>query len=260
MSYDNIRFESADAIGTLTVDRPKALNALNPDTLREMLRCLRDVRRENDVRALVVTGGGGKAFVAGADIAAMSKMRVVEAKEMARLGQRVTSAIEDLAIPVIAAVNGFALGGGMELVMACDLVVASDKARFGQPEINLGIIPGFGGTQRLARRIGLHRAREMIYGGEMIDADTARQWGLVNRVVKAEELIGEARKLAAALAAKPPIAIAQAKLAIQHGLDVDLENGLRLEAEAFAVTFSTEDRSEGMAAFLGKRPAKFSGR
>ena len=260
MSYDNIRFESADAIGTLTVDRPKALNALNPDTLREMLRCLRDVRRENDVRALVVTGGGGKAFVAGADIAAMSKMRVVEAKEMARLGQRVTSAIEDLAIPVIAAVNGFALGGGMELVMACDLVVASDKARFGQPEINLGIIPGFGGTQRLARRIGLHRAREMIYGGEMIDADTARQWGLVNRVVKAEELIGEARKLAAALAAKPPIAIAQAKLAIQHGLAVDLETGLRLEAEAFAVTFSTEDRSEGMAAFLGKRPAKFSGR
>ena len=161
---------------------------------------------------------------------------------------------------MVAAVNGFALGGGMELAMACDLVVASEKARFGQPEINLGIIPGFGGTQRLARRVGLPRAREMIYGGEMIDAETARQWGLVNRVVTPEALLPEARKLAAALALKAPIAIAQAKLAIGHGLDVDLESGLRLEAEAFAVTFSTEDRTEGMAAFLEKRPAKFGGR
>jgi enoyl-CoA hydratase len=179
---------------------------------------------------------------------------------MARLGQRVTSAIEDLAQPVIAAVNGFALGGGLEMVMACDLVVASEKARFGQPEINLGIIPGFGGTQRLARRIGAPRAREMIYGGDMIDAETALRFGLVNRVVKPEELLPEAKKMAAALAAKPPIALAQAKAAIQRGLDVDLENGLRLEAEAFAVTFSTDDRTEGMAAFLEKRKAAFKGR
>jgi len=256
----NIRFEAADSIGILTIDRPKSLNALNPETLREILRCLRDVRREGTLRALIVTGAGEKAFVAGADIAEMSKMSVIEAKEMARLGQRVTSALEDLPVPVIAAVNGFALGGGMELVMACDLAIASEKARFGQPEINLGIIPGFGGTQRLARRVGAPRAREMIYGGDMIDAETARQWGLVNRVVKPEDLLTEARKLAAALATKPPVAIAQAKLAIQHGLDVDLENGLRLEAEAFAVTFSTDDRSEGMAAFLGKRAAKWSGR
>jgi enoyl-CoA hydratase len=256
----NIRFEAADSIGTLTIDRPKALNALNPDTLREILRCLREVRRAGEVRALIVTGAGEKAFVAGADIAEMSKMTVVQAKEMARLGQRLTSALEDLPIPVIAAVNGFALGGGMELVMACDLAIASEKARFGQPEINLGIIPGFGGTQRLARRVGAPRAREMIYGGDMIDAETARQWGLVNRVVKPEDLLAEARKLAATLATKPPVALAQAKLAIQHGLDVDLENGLRLEAEAFAVTFSTEDRTEGMAAFLTKRPAKFVGR
>jgi len=260
MPFENIRFEAADAIGILTVDRQKALNALNPQTLREMTRCLRDLRREGQVRALIVTGAGEKAFVAGADIAAMSTMSVIEAKEMSRLGQRVTSALEDLPLPVIAAVNGFALGGGMELVMACDLVVASEKARFGQPEINLGIIPGFGGTQRLARRIGAPRAREMIYGGEMIDAETAHRWGLVNRLVKPEELLSEARKLAAALAAKPPIALAQAKLAIRHGLDVDLENGLRLEAEAFAVTFSTDDRTEGMAAFLAKRPAKFGGR
>ena len=260
MSFENIRFETAEAVGTLTIDRQKALNALNPDTLREMLRCLRDARRDESLRAMILTGAGEKAFIAGADIAAMSKMRVIEAKEMARLGQRVTSAIEDLAVPVIAAVNGFALGGGLEMVMACDLVIASEKARFGQPEINLGIIPGFGGTQRLARRIGAPRAREMIYGGDMIDAQTALRFGLINRVVEPEELLPEAKKLAASLASKPPIALAQAKNAIQRGLDVDLENGLRLEAEAFAVTFSTEDRTEGMAAFLEKRKAGFKGR
>jgi enoyl-CoA hydratase len=260
MTYENIRFEAADAVGTLTIDRPKALNALNPETLREILGCLGEVRREGKLRAIVVTGTGDRAFVAGADISAMRTMSVIEAKEMARLGQSVTTALEDLSFPAVAAVNGFALGGGLELAMACDLVIASEKARFGQPEINLGIIPGFGGTQRLARRIGAPRAREMIYGCEMIDAETARQWGLVNRVVKAEALLPEALKLAAALAAKPPIAIAQAKLAIGRGLDVDLENGLRLEAEAFALTFSTEDRSEGMAAFLEKRPARFTGR
>lgn len=260
MSYDNIRFEVEGAVGTLTFDRPKALNALNPDTLREVLRCLRDARRQSALRAIVLTGAGDKAFVAGADIAAMSAMSVVEARDLARLGQRVTTAIEDLPMPVIAAVGGFALGGGLEMVMACDLVVASERARFGQPEINLGIIPGFGGTQRLARRVGAPRAREMIYGGEMIDAETAHRWGLVNRVVKPEDLLAEARRLAAALAAKPAVALVQAKHAIQRGLDVDLENGLRLEAEAFAVTFSTDDRREGMEAFLGKRPAKFTGR
>jgi len=260
MSFENIRFEIADAVGTLTIDRQKALNALNPDTLREMARSLRDARRDAALRAIILTGAGEKAFIAGADIAAMSKMSVIEAKEMARLGQRVTSAIEDLAVPVVAAVNGFALGGGLEMVMACDLVIASEKARFGQPEINLGIIPGFGGTQRLARRIGAPRAREMIYGGEMIDAETALRFGLINRVVKPEELLPEARKLAAALASKPPVALAQAKNVIQRGLDVDLENGLRLEAEAFAVTFSTDDRTEGMAAFLEKRKAAFKGR
>ena len=144
--------------------------------------------------------------------------------------------------------------------MACDLIIASERARFGQPEINLGIIPGFGGTQRLARRVGASRAREMIYGGEMIDAETARQWGLVNRVVKPEELLPEARKLAAQLVSKAPLALAQAKLAIHQGLNIDLESGLRLEAEAFAVTFSTEDRKEGMAAFLAKRPPAFRGK
>ncbi len=260
MSYENVRHETEGAVGVLTIDRPKALNALDIATLRECLRCLRDLRRQGGVRVLIVTGAGDKAFVAGADIAAMSRMSVVEARDFSRLGQRLTSAIEDLPIPVIAAVNGFALGGGMELAMACDLVLASEKARFGQPEINLGILPGFGGSQRLARRAGPHRAREMIYGGDLIDAETARQWGIVNRIVKPEELLPEARKLAEKIAAKAPVALAQAKLAIRHGMDVDLESGLRLEAESFAVAFSSEDAREGMRAFLEKRPAKFGGK
>ncbi len=260
MPYENIRHETEGTVGVLTIDRPKALNALDITTLRECLRCLRDLRRQGAVRALIVTGAGDKAFVAGADIAAMSGMSVVEARDFSRLGQRLTSAIEDLPVPVIAAVNGFALGGGMELAMACDLVLASEEARFGQPEINLGILPGFGGSQRLARRAGPHRAREMIYGGDMIDAETARQWGIVNRIVKPEELLPEARKLAERIAAKAPVALAQAKLAIRHGMDVDLESGLRLEAESFAVAFSSEDAREGMRAFLEKRPAKFGGK
>jgi len=259
MSYTNIRVEPG-AVTVLTVDRPKSLNALDPDTLREMLRSVRDLRRDGTVRVLIVTGAGDKAFVAGADIARMVEMSAVEAKEFARLGQRLTSAIEDLPIPAIAAVNGFALGGGLELALACDWIIASEKARFGQPEVNLGIIPGFGGTQRLARRIGETRAREMIFGGDMIDASTALGFGLVNRVVKPEELLSEARAAAGKLAAKAPIALQQAKLAIRHGADVDLESGLRLEAEAFAVAFSSEDRSEGMKAFLEKRSPTFRGR
>jgi enoyl-CoA hydratase len=259
MDYKTIRLECDGAVGLLTVSRPKSLNALDAETLRELLRCVRDIRR-GGLRCLVITGSGEKAFVAGADIAAMSQMTVVEARDFARLGQRLAAALEDLSIPVIAAVNGFALGGGMELAMACDFVVASETARFGQPEINLGIIPGFGGTQRLARRVGAPRAREMIYGGEMIDAETARQWGIVNRVVKADELLPEARKLARQLAAKAPVALEQAKHAINIGLNLDLDSGVRLEAEAFAVAFSTEDRSEGMKAFLDKRQAVFKGK
>ncbi|MGH7899504.1 MAG: enoyl-CoA hydratase-related protein, partial [Candidatus Binatia bacterium] len=259
-SAQNLRLETEGAVGILTVDRPKALNALDPDTLREMLRTLRDLRRDGALHALVLTGAGEKAFVAGADIARMVDMSPLEAKEFARLGQRVTSAIEDLPVPVIAAVNGFALGGGLELALACDWIIASEKARFGQPEVNLGIIPGFGGTQRLSRRIGAPRAREMIFGGEMIDAETALRWGIVNRVVPADELLPEARKTAGVLATKAPIALQQAKHAIRHGLDVDLESALRLEAEAFAVTFSSEDRTEGMKAFLGKRAPAFRGK
>jgi enoyl-CoA hydratase len=260
MESRNVRLEITGAVGVLTIDRPKALNALDADTVRELLECLGDAREGGTVRCLVLTGAGDKAFCAGADIAAMRAMSAIEGKKWARLGQGLTAAIEELPLPVIAAVNGFALGGGLELAMACDFIVASEKARLGQPEINLGIIPGFGGTQRLARRIGAPRAREMIYGGEMIDAETARQWGLVNRVVKHEELLGETRKLADKLALQAPVALSQAKHAIQVGLDVDLASGLRYEAEAFAVSFASEDRAEGMGAFLEKRKPAFRGR
>jgi enoyl-CoA hydratase len=260
MEFQNLRFETDGAIGVLFLDRPKALNALDADTIRELLRCLREIRRANEIRALVVTGDGDKAFCAGADIAAMSTMSPVEGRDWARLGQRLTSAIEDLPIPVIAAVNGYALGGGMELAMACDLILASEKARFGQPEINLGILPGFGGTQRLARRVGAPIARELVYGGDMVDPIRLERHGLVNRVVAPEALLDEAKALARKLAEKPPVALAQAKLAIRSGLDVDLENGLRFEAEAFGVAFSSADRAEGMKAFLEKRKAAFTGK
>src|SRR5579864_6679600 len=184
----NIIFEKA-AIATLTVNRPPALNALNREVLEEMARVIREVRHDASVRVLIVTGAGDRAFVAGADIAAMSKMSATEGLEFSRLGHRVMQSFEDLPIPVIAAVNGFALGGGLELAMACDLIIASDKARFGQPEINLALIPGFGGTQRLPRRIGHPRARHLILTGDMIDAKTALEWGLLNQVVAPEQLL-----------------------------------------------------------------------
>jgi enoyl-CoA hydratase len=242
------------------LDRPKALNALDATTIRELLRFFRDLRRDGTARVVILTGAGEKAVCAGADNAAVNAMSPVEGRDWARLGQRLTSAIEELPQPVIAAVNGYALGGGMELAMACDLVLASEKARFGQPEINLGVIPGFGGTQRLARRIGAPLARELVYGGEMVEPAVLERHGLVNHVVAPEALLDVAKKLAKKLAEKPPIALAQAKHAIKTGLDVDLENGLRFEAEAFGVSFATADRAEGMKAFLEKRKAAFTGR
>ena len=260
MDYENLRIETDGPIVTATLDRPKALNALDGTTIRELLRFVRDLRRDATARVLILTGAGEKAFCAGADIAAMQAMSPVEGRDWARLGQRLTSALEDLPIPVIAAVNGYALGGGMELAMACDLILASEKARFGQPEINLGAIPGFGGTQRLARRVGAPLARELIYGGEMVEPAVLERHGLVNRVIAPEKLLEEAKALARKLADKAPIALAQAKHAIKTGLDVDLENGLRFEAEAFGVSFATADRAEGMKAFLEKRKATFSGK
>ena len=259
MAYENILFEKDSAVGSLTINRPKSLNALNPATLHEMAACLQDVRRDQSIHCLIITGEGDRAFIAGADIAAMVSMTALEGKAFAALGLSVLRTLEELPIPVIAAVNGFALGGGTELALACDLILAADKAKFGQPEINLGVIPGFGGTQRLARRIGLPRARELIYSGDMIDAETALRYGLVNKVVPLADLMSEAKVLAHKLAAKPPVAIRQAKAAINTGIDLDLENGCRFENEAFALTFATADKVEGMKAFLQKRAANFKG-
>src|SRR5207253_1922090 len=205
---------------------------------RALARAIRELRRDGGVRVLVVTGAGDKAFSAGADIAAMAAMSAADGHAYSRLGHEVLARLEALAIPVVAAVNGVALGGGLELALACDLIVASEKARLGQPEINLGLIPGFGGTQRLVRRIGQTRARELIYLGHMVAAEEALRLGLVNRVVPHERLAEEAAKLAAELAAKAPVALAQAKRATAIAADADLETGCRFEVEAFGVTFA----------------------
>lgn len=260
MAAANLRSERDERVLTLIVDRPAALNALNEAVLTELEAALDDAAGDAAIGALVVTGAGEKAFVAGADIAAMEQMSAAEAKQFAALGQRVFRKIELLPQPVIAAVNGFALGGGLELALACDVIFAAANARFGQPEINLGIIPGFGGTQRLPRRVGVARAREMIYSGDMIGADEALRIGLVNRVAAAGEVVGEARRFAAALAAKAPLAMRQAKAAIGAGGDLDLDNGGRYESEAFGLCFASEDRREGMRAFLEKRKAVFAGK
>jgi enoyl-CoA hydratase len=246
-----------DAIATLTVNRPAALNALNRAVVDDLARVIREVRHDPAVRVLIVTGAGDRAFVAGADIAAMAKMSALEGLEFSRLGHRVLESFEDLAIPVIAAVNGFALGGGLELAMACDLIVASDKARFGQPEINLALIPGFGGTQRLPHRIGHAKARELIMTGDMIDAKTALELRLVNQVVPAAELMNAARALAQKLASKSAVALRQAKAALRAAATMEQDAGLRFEQEAFAVAFGSADRVEGTSAFVEKREAKW---
>ena len=259
MPYKNIILESDGAIALLTVNRPKSLNALNPQTMEEIEDCVESLRGHVETRCLIVTGAGEKAFIAGADISAMLTMSPFEQKNFATHGLKVLRSFEELPIPVIAAVNGYALGGGTELALACDLILASSNAKFGLPEINLGIIPGFGGTQRLARRIGLSRAREMVYTGDMIDADTALTYGLVNYVHSQAELLDKAREFSQKLAAKAPLAIRQAKASINAGVETDLDNGARFETEAMCLTFATADKQEGMAAFLEKRQPVFRG-
>jgi len=260
VTKQNIRCEREGDVVTIVIDRPKALNALDALTLEELAGAVAELGADRSARAVIVTGAGEKAFVAGADIAAMEAMSAVEARRFAQLGQKTFRDLELLPQPVIAAVNGFALGGGLELALACDWMIASDKARFGQPEINLGIVPGFGGTQRLPRRVGTGRAREMIYTGEMIGAETALRIGLVNQVTTPDELLPRAKEVAAALAAKAPVAMQLAKSAIDAAGDLDLTSGCRYESEVFAVCFGTEDRGEGMSAFLAKRKAIFTGK
>jgi enoyl-CoA hydratase len=255
-----ILLERDEFVATLTLNRPDKLNALNEELMRELARHVAELDADAGVRCVILTGAGEKAFAAGADIAAMGQMTTTQAKAFADLGHRLGAALEAAHFPVIAAVNGFALGGGCELALACDFAYASDKAKLGQPEVNLGVIPGFGGTQRLARRVGEARARELCMTGEMIGAEEALRIGLVNAVVPHAELLPRVREVAKKIASKGPVAIAAAKRVIARGADVPLSTANELEATAFAALFGTSDQREGMKAFLEKRAAKFEGR
>lgn len=254
--YENLIYEVKEGIAFITVNRPKSLNAISNDVLDELYDTFQSVNNDPEVKAAIITGEG-KAFVAGADIAEMVKLTTLEGRAMMLKGQNIMNFIESIGKPVIAAINGFALGGGCELAMACDVRIASEAARFGQPEINLGIIPGFGGTQRLPRLVGKGMGKYLIMTGEIIDALEAYRIGLVERVVPAEELMGAAEKVARTIMSKAPIAVSAAKVAINTGIGLDVQTGVALEGEALVTPFSSEDRYEGMTAFLEKRPARF---
>ena len=255
---NHVKFEVSDAIATVTIDRPKALNALNTETLQELNACFREIRSRRDIRVVIVTGGGEKSFVAGADIAEMYRASASEGRALAKLGDETFRLLEEMPQATIAAVNGYALGGGCELAMACDIRIASEKARFGQPEVGLGVIPGFGGTQRLARLVGRGRAKELIFTCAVIDAQEACRIGLVNHVVPAEALMDECRAMAETIHSKSGYAVSLAKDLINRGMETDLEGGLSMEAISLGLSFASPDKAEGMAAFLEKRPAKFT--
>lgn len=259
MTYDNIIFEVENGIATITFNRPKALNALNSNLLQEFSQALDEIFGNDDIRILILTGAGEKSFVAGADITELATFDPLGAKSFAQKGHATINKLQALPIPVIAAVNGFALGGGTEMAIACDFIYASEKASFGQPEINLGLIPGFGGTQRLTRLIGKNRAKEMIFTGKMISAAEAKEMGLVNKVFSQEALMGEVTKIAKAMASKGKVSLRAAKQAINSGMDVDLTTGCMYEIDAFALCMASEDSKEGTTAFLEKRKPEFKG-
>jgi len=258
--FQNIKFEKKNQIAYVTVDRPKVLNALNMATMQELKQAFAAIKDDAEVRVVILTGAGEKAFVAGADIGELSQHSPVSAKEYTHKGQAVVDAIESLGKPVIACVNGFALGGGCELAMACTMRLASENAKLGQPEVKLGLIPGYGGTQRLPRLVGRGIAMQLVLTGEMISAQEAHRIGLVNEVVPAGELIARAEAIAAKIIANAPLAIQYAMEAVNHGLDLPLAEGLFLEATLFGVCCATEDKNEGTKAFLEKRPAQFKGK
>jgi enoyl-CoA hydratase len=260
MSFETLLVERDGAVATVTINRPKVLNALNSQTISDLHRAMLELQQDAAVRAVVITGAGEKAFVAGADINELAVLTPAEGQLHARRGQAVFSAIEQLGKPVIAAINGFALGGGCELAMACTLRVAADTARLGQPEINLGLIPGYAGSQRLPRLVGKGVALEILLSGEMVPAARAYEIGLVNRVVPAAELMNEARKLAATLASKAPLAARLIIEAVNHGCEMPQDDGQFLEASLFGLVASSDDMREGTKAFLEKRPASWQGR
>lgn len=254
---DFIKLEFDGPVATLTIDRPKALNALNRQVLDELDAALTQVTNHPDARALILTGGGEKAFVAGADIAEMASYSTAQALAFAAKGHAVMARLEGLSIPTIAAVNGFALGGGLELALACDLLYLSEKAKVGLPEVSLAVIPGFGGTQRLTRLLGRARAKELIFTADAIDAAKAKEIGLALELCAPEALLPRCKEVAQKIASRGPVAVAQAKRVIEAGADLPLKDANELERQAFAVLFGTEDQREGMRAFVEKRKAAF---
>lgn len=254
MNY--IKIDKHAEVTILTINRPEALNALNKEVLDELNEAIDCVGKDTEIRALIITGEG-RSFVAGADIASQSVLDIAGGREWGMFGSRLMRKLETLEIPTIAAVNGFALGGGCELALSCDVIIASEKAKFGQPEVGLGITPGFSGTQRLARRIGMAKAKEMIFSGDMIRADEAEKIGLVNKITAPDKLMEEALNMAKRFTKNAPIAVKYSKAAMDRGIDTDIDNGIKIENELFAMCFATEDQKEGMNAFLEKRTAAF---
>ena len=260
MGFKNLLIETINGITTLTINRPQVLNALNSEVVQELECALYELDLNTDVKAVILTGAGEKAFVAGADIKEMSEISAFEAHNFARRGQRLMLLLNKMRKPVIAAVNGYALGGGLELALACDFIYASEKAKFGFPEVGLGVIPGFGGTQNLARLIGPNKANELVFSGRIISAAKAKEWGIVNELFAPEELLQKALETAREIVAKGTLGVAYAKDAIANGMNMTKEDGFRYEASLFGVLFSTGDQREGMGAFLEKRPAEFKGK
>ncbi len=260
MAYENINYTVENGIATIAINRPKALNALNLATLTELKDVVEKIAVDKAVQVVIITGAGEKSFVAGADIVEMSTKNAVEGRVWGQVGQNIFTEIENLPQPVIAAVNGFALGGGCELACACDIRYASENAKFGQTEVGLGITPGFGGTQRLTRVVGRGHAKELIYTANIIDAQEALRIGLVNKVVPQAELMDAVMKLAKTITKKAPVAVQLAKAAINRGINCDVVTGISYEAEVFGLCFATADQKEGMKAFIEKRKPTFEGK
>ncbi len=254
--YQTIRYEKQDNIAILTIDRPEALNALNSTVIGELEQAISEVENDASLGCLILTGAG-RSFVAGADIGEQKPLDLAAGRKWGQRGSALLRRIEKLEIPTIAAVNGFALGGGCELALACDIILASEKAKFGQPEVGLGITPGFSGTQRLPRRVGVAKAKELIFSGKMIRADEAEKIGLANAVYAPEALMEGAMEMARSFTKNAPIAVKYSKACIDRGMQMDIDDGIAVENELFAMCFATADQKEGMTAFLEKRPAKF---
>jgi len=260
MAFENLLYEKRNGIAYVAVNRPEKLNALNRKTMDELHDCFQGIERDDEVRVVILTGAGEKAFVGGADLNELAVQTPVEGKELSVRGQKILDLIEHLGKPVIAAVNGYALGGGCELALACTIRIASENARLGQPEVRLGLIPGYAGTQRLPRLVGRGRALEMVLSGEPVSAAEAYRIGLVNQVVPAQDLIAAAEKLARKILANAPLAVKFALEAVNHGLEMTQAEGQFLEANLFGLCCTTADMKEGTRAFLEKRPARFTGK